>query len=283
MSEPVLSARGLVQDFKARGGLWRSGRVRAVDGVDLDVHENETLAIVGESGSGKSTVAKLLLALLKPSAGTISYRGTPLASLARPERRRYRRNVQAVFQDPAASLNPRMRVEQILAYVLLEHRVATSATVRTVMAAQLEAVGLAPAESFLPRYPHQLSGGQQQRVAIARALALRPRIIVADEPLSSLDISVQTQLLALLRDLRAQYGIGLVMISHDLGAVATIADRVAVMHRGRIVETGPHVLTAPEHPYTKTLLEAKLIPDPRRARDRGALPAPTPTCRERIP
>jgi oligopeptide/dipeptide ABC transporter ATP-binding protein len=268
MTEAILTARGVVQDFAAHGGLWRRGRVRAVDGIDLDVREGETLAIVGESGSGKSSLARLLLALARPSAGVIAYRGTPIASLSRAQRRTYRRDVQAVFQDPAASLNPRMRVEQILAYVLLEHGLATRATVRSVMEAQLEAVSLSPAASFLTRYPHQLSGGQQQRIAIARALALRPRLIIADEPISSLDISVQTQLLDLMAELQSRSGIGFVMISHDLGAVESIADRVAVMYRGRIVEIGANILARARHPYTKTLLDAKLIPDPRRARAR---------------
>jgi len=255
MTGAILTARGVVQDFAAHGGLWRRGRVRAVDGIDLDVREGETLAIVGESGSGKSSLARLLLALARPSAGVIAYRGTPIASLSRAQRRTYRRDVQAVFQDPAASLNPRMRVEQILAYVLLEHDLATRATVRSVMEAQLEAVSLSPAASFLTRYPHQLSGGQ-------------PRLIIADEPLSSLDISVQTQLLDLMAELQSRSGIGFVMISHDLGAVESIADRVAVMYRGRIVEVGANIRARPRHPYTKTLLDAKLIPDPRRARAR---------------
>ncbi|HEX4172183.1 MAG TPA: ATP-binding cassette domain-containing protein [Acetobacteraceae bacterium] len=270
MNEPILSARGLVQDFSARGaGWWRRGTVRAIDVVDLDVREGEALAIVGESGSGKSSLARLLLALARPTAGTIAYRGTLISALSRAQRRTYRRDVQAVFQDPAASLNPRMRVEQILSYVVLEHGLATRDTVRRTMEAQLEAVGLSPAASFLSRFPHQLSGGQQQRIAIARALSLRPRLIIADEPLSSLDITVQTQLLELIAELRLRSGIGFVLISHDLGAVESIADRVAVMYRGRIVEQGAHILSHPQHPYTRALLDAKLIPDPRLARARA--------------
>jgi len=267
MSGPILSARGVIQTFAShRAGVWGHGTVRALDNIDLDIHEGETLGIVGESGSGKSTLAKLLLALIQPSMGVISYRGTPLPALKGKRRRAYRRDVQAVFQDPAASLNPRMRVEHILAHILLEHGLATRATVRETIATQLEAVGLSPAESFMVRYPHQLSGGQQQRVAVARAMMLQPRLIIADEPLSSLDISVQTQLLELMAELQQRTGVGFVIISHDLGAVASIADRVAVMHRGRIVESGPHVLTQPGHPYTKALLDAKLIPDPHLAR-----------------
>ncbi len=270
MNPLILSARGVVLDFAAPSILWRRANIRALDGIDLDVREGETLAIVGESGSGKSSLARLLLALARPTAGVVAYRGTPIAALSRAQRRTYRRDVQAVFQDPSASLNPRMQVVQILAYVLLEHRLATRATVRGMIEAQLEAVGLSPGADFLTRYPHQLSGGQQQRIAIARALLLRPRLIIADEPLSSLDVSVQAQVLELMADLQARLGIGFVLISHDLGAMEAIADRVAVMYRGRIVELGPDVLTQPQHAYTRTLLAARLIPDPRRARARAA-------------
>ncbi len=256
MSAPVLTAQGVSLRYAARHP------VSAVDGVDLEVHENETLGIVGESGSGKSSLARLLLALVRPTEGTVAYRGTPLSTLSRQGRRTYRRDVQAVFQDPATSLNPRMRVERILTHIILEHRLASPAAAPDLIAAQLESVGLSPAESFMSRYPHQLSGGQQQRVALARAMILRPRLIIADEPLSSLDISVQTQLLELMAALQRQTGVGFVIISHDLGAVESIADRVAVMYRGRIVETGPDVLTAPKHDYTRALLDAVLVPDP---------------------
>jgi oligopeptide/dipeptide ABC transporter ATP-binding protein len=279
MSEAILAARAVTQSF---AGGWRGRAVRAVDGVDLDVHEGETLAIVGESGSGKSSLARLLLALSLPDEGKILYRGAALTGLSRAQRGIYRRDVQAVFQDPAASLNPRMRVQQTLAHVILAHGLATRATVREAIAAGLTAVGLTPPEQFMARYPHQLSGGQQQRVAIARAMALRPRLIIADEPLSSLDISVQTQLLALMADLQRRTHVGFVLISHDLGAVEAIADRVAVMYRGRIVETGRQVLTRPRHPYTRALLDAKLSMDPRAARARvrimlaGDAPAPLP-------
>jgi ABC-type oligopeptide transport system ATPase subunit len=261
MSAAILTARGLVLEF---------AKVRALDGVDIDVHEGETLAIVGESGSGKSSLARVLLALARPTQGVVSYRGMPIAGLSRGQRRVYRRDVQAVFQDPAASLNPRMPVERILGYVLLAHGLATRQTMRAVIEAQLEAVGLSPARSFLARYPHQLSGGQQQRIAIARALVLRPKLIIADEPLSSLDISVQTQLLDLMAELQSRTGIGFVLISHDLAAMEQVADRVAVMYRGRIVEVGEKVFSQPQHAYTRTLLEARLIADPRRARARAA-------------
>jgi oligopeptide/dipeptide ABC transporter ATP-binding protein len=269
VSEPILSARALRLTYASRGqGGWRRQHVHAVDGVDLDIHEGETLAIVGESGSGKSSLARLFLALVRPTAGNIHYRGQPIAALERTQRRAYRREVQAVFQDPASSLNPRMRVESTLAHPILEHGLADKHSVRTAVAAELRAVGLAPAEEFMPRYPHQLSGGQQQRVAIARAMALKPRLIIADEPLSSLDLAVQTQILELMTELKRQTRVAFVIISHDLAAVQSIADRVAVMYRGRIVETGADALRRPRHPYTRALVDARLIANPRIARAR---------------
>ncbi|MBV9783820.1 MAG: ABC transporter ATP-binding protein [Acidisphaera sp.] len=271
MTAPILSARRLTQSFASRAGGWRRRVVRAVDNVDLDVCEGETLAIVGESGSGKSSLARLLLGLRRPDSGQILYRGEDFSTLSPARRRAYRREVQAVFQDPAASLNPRLRVQDTLAHVMLHHRLATRSTVRDAAAAELHAVGLTPPDNFLARYPHQLSGGQQQRVAIARAMALRPRLIIADEPLSSLDISVQTQLLELMTELQQRTGLGFVVISHDLGAVDSIAHRVAVMYRGRIVESGEQALRRPQHPYTKALVNATLIPDPRLARARHHL------------
>jgi oligopeptide/dipeptide ABC transporter ATP-binding protein len=269
VTPPILSARGLVQSFAGRKpGEWRRHLVPAVDGVDLDIHEGETLAIVGESGSGKTSLARLFLSLSRPTSGTISYRGHALDTLTRAQRHAYRRDVQAVFQDPAASLNPRMRVESILAHVIKRHALAEGEGVRDLVAGGLGAVGLAPAGEIMQRYPHQLSGGQQQRVAIARAMIRKPRLIIADEPLSSLDISIQTQLLDLMRELKLKTHVGFVIISHDLNAVHSIADRVAVMYRGRIVEAGKHVLSRPLHPYTRALVDARLIADPRIARSR---------------
>jgi oligopeptide/dipeptide ABC transporter ATP-binding protein len=269
VSAAILSARGLHLSFASRAqGGWRRQHVHAVDGIDLDIFEGETLAIVGESGSGKSSLARLFLGLARPTAGSVLYRERPIQSLRGAERRAWRRRVQAVFQDPASSLNPRMRVETTLAHVILEHGLADKHTVRGVIAAGLTAVGLTPAEEYMPRYPHQLSGGQQQRVAIARAMALQPRLIIADEPLSSLDVSVQTQILDLLTALKHDTGVGLVMISHDLAAVQSIADRIAVMYRGRIVEIGANVLRRPRHPYTRALVDARLIANPRVARAR---------------
>ncbi len=266
---PILSGRAVTKSFVgARRQGWRRETIRAVDAVDLDVHEGETLAVVGESGSGKSTLARVLLGLSAPTSGEVLFRGRPTTALTRQDRHVFRREIQPVFQDPAASLNPRMRIETTLAHVLLRHRLATAQTLRTVIIAQLEAVGLVPGDHYLGRYPHELSGGQQQRVAIARALAVRPKLLIADEPLSSLDMSVQAQVLDLLIELRRRFHLGLVLISHDLNVVETIADRIAVMNLGKIVETGAtvDVMRCPQHVYTRTLLNARLVADPRLAR-----------------
>jgi ABC-type glutathione transport system ATPase component len=269
MSEPILSLRNVVQSFPGRRThLWKRSVHRALDDVSLEVFEGETLAIVGESGSGKSTLAKLLLNLRQPTAGGVFYRGNALAGLDPNEHRTYRREVQAVFQDPAGSLNPQMKVQQLLGDVVRRHRLVPAAREAEFVAEQLRSVGLEPPEKFLARHPHQLSGGQQQRVAIARSMMLEPRIIVADEPLSSLDISVQAQVVELMMSLREKTGIGFVIISHDLHAMEAIADRVAVMKDGRIVELGTHVFDDPQHPYTQSLLKSRLTLDPREARRR---------------
>jgi ABC-type oligopeptide transport system ATPase subunit len=264
VSAPALSAHGISKTF---GGRWNAKL--AVDGVDLEVREGETLAIVGESGSGKSTLARILLGLIEPSAGEVAHYGRAMKSFAAADWAGFRRAVQPVFQDPASSLNPRMRVDTTLANVLLRHKLATRATLNAAIAELLNSVGL-DANQFHDRYPHQLSGGQQQRIAIARAMAVRPKLIVADEPLSSLDMSVQAQILDLLVGLKSQRNLGLVLITHDLNVVDVIADRVIVMYLGRIVEAGPtrQVLGDPASDYTRSLLAAKLIADPRLARQR---------------
>lgn len=271
MSEPILQSRGVRRRYlsQQRSG-WRRQALSAVDGVDLDVNEGETLALVGESGSGKSTLAKLLLRLEQPSDGVVLYRGVSVDELDREQWRAYRRDIQAIFQDPSSSLNPRMRVEQSLAHVARRHELVEPARLRAFLAGHLASVGLDPPEQYLPRYPHQLSGGQQQRIAIARAMMLEPRVIVADEPLSSLDISIQAQVLDLMRDLSARRGVGFVLISHDLNAMQSIADRIAVMQRGRIVEIGRDIFRAPAHPYTRLLLQARLSINPREVRARLA-------------
>ena len=270
MSTPILSARSIVKSFGARG--WFGGNAnakRAVDTVDVDINEGETLAIVGESGSGKSTLARILLGLTWPTSGRVDFYGEPMKAFTSPDWTTFRKAVQPIFQDPASSLNPRMRVDTTLANVLLRHRLATRATLESAIADLLNAVGLDP-HQFHDRYPHQLSGGQQQRIAIARAMAVRPRLIIADEPLSSLDMSVQAQVLDLLVSLKASRSLGLVLISHDLNVVDAISDRVIVMYLGRVVEAGPtrQVLGNPSNDYTRSLLAAKLVADPHVARAR---------------
>ena len=270
MSIPILTGRSIVKSFGARSWFGGNGNAkRAVDTVDLDVNEGETLAIVGESGSGKSTLARILLGLTKPSSGEVAFYGQPMKGFAAPDWATFRKSVQPIFQDPASSLNPRMRVDTTLANVLLRHRLATRATLDTAIGELLQSVGL-DAHQFHDRYPHQLSGGQQQRIAIARAMAVRPKLIVADEPLSSLDMSVQAQILNLLIDLKTRRNLGLVLISHDLNVVDAISDRVIVMYLGRVVEAGPtrQVLGNPANDYTRSLLAAKLVADPHVARQR---------------
>ena len=270
MSTPILSARSLVKSFGRRSWFGGAGNVRrAVDAVDLDVNEGETLAIVGESGSGKSTLARMLLGLVKPSSGEVAYYGQPMAGFAAPDWATFRKAVQPIFQDPASSLNPRMRVDTTLSNVLLRHGLATRDTLAAGITELLASVGLDAAQ-FHDRYPHQLSGGQQQRIAIARAMAVRPRLIIADEPLSSLDMSVQAQILDLLISLKSSRNLGLVLISHDLNVVDAISDRVIVMYLGKVVEAGPtrQVLGNPANDYTRSLLAAKLVADPHLARER---------------
>jgi ABC-type oligopeptide transport system ATPase subunit len=269
MSAPILSARSIVKTFGGRSWFGGPPAKRAVDDVDLDVNEGETLAIVGESGSGKSTLARILLGLVMPTSGTVAYQGRPVETFGAADWATFRKSVQPVFQDPASSLNPRMRVDTTLSHVLRRHGLATRGTMDAEIAGLLASVGLDAAQ-FRDRYPHQLSGGQQQRIAIARAMAVRPRLIVADEPLSSLDMSVQAQILDLLVSLKASRNLGLVLISHDLNVVDAIADRVIVMYLGSIVEAGPtrQVLGNPSNDYTRSLLAAKLVADPRVARAR---------------
>lgn len=271
MTQPILSLRGVARSYRSRKTSgWGWTTIHAAMDVSLEVHEGETLAIVGESGSGKSTLAKLLLMLQPPSSGDVEFRGVSLARLDKRQSGEYRRQVQAVFQDPASSLNPMMTVERTLGYIVRRHELASPAHERAFILKQLDAVGLTPAEQYLGRYPHQLSGGQQQRIAIARAMMLEPKVIIADEPLSSLDMSIQAQVLRLMMELRARTNVGFVVISHDLGAMQSIADRTAVMYRGRIVEIGTDVYARPAHPYTRLLLDARLAPDPRAGRIRSA-------------
>jgi oligopeptide/dipeptide ABC transporter ATP-binding protein len=269
-SAPLLEVRGLAKRFEAGGGwLGRRRRViRAVDGVTFALQPGETLGLVGESGCGKSTTGRLILRLIEPSAGQIRLEGRDLLALAPRELWAVRRRMQIVFQDPFGSLNPRMRVGRIIAEPLAIYDQADAAGRRRRVGELLELVGLEPA--FAERYPHELSGGQRQRIGIAAALALEPALIVADEPVSALDVSVQAQVLNLLMDLRRRLGLTYLFISHDLHVVLHMSDRVAVMYLGEIVEIGPRdaLHHEPRHPYTRGLLSAVPVADPTLRRER---------------
>ncbi|MEV5810316.1 ATP-binding cassette domain-containing protein [Streptomyces parvulus] len=271
----LLRLDGLRKEFGTRATTV------AVDDVSLDVHEGETLALVGESGCGKTTLTRLLLRLLEPTAGSVSFDGRDLTTLSAPELRAVRRQMQVVLQDPHSSMNPRMRISDIVAEPLVTHDPEARgrrarARNRERVGELLEAVGLDA--GIQDRYPHEFSGGQRQRVSIARALALRPRLLVLDEPTSALDVSVQATVLDLLADLQRRLRLTYVFVSHNLAVVAQVADRVAVMRGGRLVEVGEatQVLRAPRHPYTRQLLDAVPALDPRkgrRAAQRAASPA----------
>ena len=267
----LLEARNLVKEFPAAGAS-RGSVVHAVSDVSLTLYEGETLSVVGESGCGKSTLGRMLLRLIEPTSGQVFFEGTDLAALKGSELRAFRRRMQIVFQDPYASLNPRMDVERIIAEPLITHKVcATKEDRRRRVLELMEEVGI-PGQ-FLHRYPHQFSGGQRQRIGIARALALRPSLIVCDEPVSALDVSIQSQVLNLLEDLQEQHGLTYLFISHDLSVVRHISDRVCVMFLGRVCEIGPtaEIYDHPNHPYTRFLLDAVPRPDPEQRSDGHAL------------
>jgi oligopeptide transport system ATP-binding protein len=259
MSEPLLEADSLVKHFPVRSTAFRSGAgevVHAVDGVSLEVRRGETLGIVGESGCGKSTLGRMLVRLHEPTSGSVRFEGSDITRLSRRELRPYRREMQMIFQDPYASLNPRKRVGQILEDPFAIHGTLGRGETRARVRELLEVVGLSP--DHVNRYPHEFSGGQRQRIGVARALALNPKLIVADEPVSALDVSIQAQVINLLDDLQDDFSLTYVFIAHDLGVVHHVSDRIAVMYLGVVVEVGPSdaLFLQPIHPYTEALLSA---------------------------
>ena len=305
MTAPLLQTEGVSVEFPVRRGILRRevARLRAVQGVSVAVAAGEVLGIVGESGCGKTTLGRAMVGLVETSAGTLRVEGRDVAALSPEERRRLTRDVQMVFQDPFASLNPRKRIRQILEVPFEVHGMASGAEREARIRELVDLVGLVP--EHLDRWPHELSGGQRQRVGIARALALQPKVVVLDEPLSALDMSIQSQVLNLLVDLQERLGLSYVFISHDLSIVEYLCDSVAVMYLGRVVESAPAraLFAGPLHPYTQALLAAVPDPVPRRARASrplegdvpGLLHAPTgcsfhtrcplvqPRCRASVP
>ena len=272
--DELVRVRGLVKHFPLEGS---DDVVRAVDGVTFEILRGETLGLVGESGCGKSTVGRCLLRLIEPTAGEVEFDGRDVLATDGRSLRELRREMQIIFQDPYASLNPRMRVRDIVGEPLIIHGLKDKEKRRARVAELLSKVGLDP--DYMHRYPHEFSGGQRQRIGIARALALNPKLIVADEPVSALDVSVQAQVVNLLQDLQAELGLTYLFISHGLAVVEHISTRVAVMYLGRIVEvaTALELYASPLHPYTQALLSAIPIPDPTRKRDRIILTGDVPT------
>lgn len=265
MSSPILQLYDVKTHFSVESGFFarkQTGTVKAVDGVSLSVNRGEVLGLVGESGCGKSTLARTILQLVPTTAGTVVLEGRNLTSATSAEMLAARRDLQMVFQDPFASLNPRMTVYATLAEPMIVHRTVAPGQVAARVAGLMEKVGLSP--RFLQKYPHEFSGGQRQRIAIARALALAPKVIIADEPVSALDVSIQAQILNLLSSLCREMNLTLIFIAHDLSVVKHISDRVAVMYLGKIVELGPaaEVIERPRHPYTRALVSAIPTPDP---------------------
>jgi len=289
--EPLLEVTDLVKHFPIKEGLLidrEVAQVRAVDGVSLTVNRGETVGLVGESGCGKSTLCRTMIQLLSPTSGSVRFEGREIAGLSRHEMRPLRREMQMIFQDPYASLNPRKRVGQIVGDPLKLHGIASGKQLKSQVQELLERVGLS--SEHYNRFPHEFSGGQRQRIGIARALALRPKLIVADEPVSALDVSIQAQIINLLDDLQDEFGLTYVFVAHDLGVVRHVSDRIAVMYLGKVVENAPadRLYSHPVHPYTAALLSAVPIPDPRENRTRhqivleGDVPSPIdppPACR----
>jgi len=278
---PVLRVVDLVKHFKVGGQTGRALTVHAVDGVSFEIGEREIFGLVGESGSGKTTVAQCVARLYEPTSGSIELDGVDITHMSQRALRPLRRTMHTVFQNPYSSLNPRMTCEQIIKEPLDSHRVARGTESRRMVVETADRVGLRAA--LLERYPHELSGGQRQRVGLARSLVLKPRLLIADEPVSALDVSIQASILNLLKDLQDDMGFSCLFISHDLATVEFLCERVAVMYLGQIVESANRqtLFSHAEHPYTRALLDAVLVPDPeaRRTRDRshlhGEIPSPT--------
>ena len=284
---PLLEITDLVKHFPITSGVLvdrQIGQVRAVDGVSFVLNEGETLGLVGESGCGKSTLCRVILQLTAPTSGSVRFRGVELVGRSRRDLRPLRREVQMIFQDPFASLNPRRRVGQIIGDPMRLNGIADGAELKRKVAELLERVGL-QAEHY-NRFPHEFSGGQRQRIGIARAVGLQPKLIIADEPVSALDVSVQAQIINLLDDLQRQFGMAYLFVAHDLGVVRHVSDRVAVMYLGKIVEEAPtaSLYAHPRHPYTEALLSAVPVPDPRRnaGRDRVRLSGEVPSAADEI-
>jgi ABC-type oligopeptide transport system ATPase subunit len=271
--EGLLVVRNLKKYFPVKEGILLSrtaSEVKAVDDVSFEIPEGKTLGLVGESGSGKSTTGYCVLQLIKPTSGSVEFMGKQLTELGREPLRKMRREMQIVFQDPYSSLDPRMTVGDIVAEPLIVHGVGSRRSRRARVRELLEVVGFDP--GYTNRYPHEFSGGQRQRIGIARALALGPKLIVCDEPVSALDVSIQAQILNLLKDLQRDFGLTYLFIAHDLAVVRSMSDRIAVMQSGKIVEEGPaeEVYETPGHEYTKKLLTSVPVPDPRLMRERKA-------------
>ncbi|MBG9654338.1 MAG: ABC transporter ATP-binding protein [Bacillota bacterium] len=280
MTEVLLEVNQLKKYFPVTGGLFgrKQGDVKAVDDITFFVNKGETLGLVGESGCGKSTTGRMLMRLIEPTEGKVVFEGKELTSLNSAEMRKMRKEMQMVFQDPFASLNPRHTVEQILEEPLIVHGIGNKEERKLRVREMLEVVGLSSYHA--KRYPHQFSGGQRQRIGIARALMTKPKLIIADEPVSALDVSIQSQVLNLLEDLQKEFQLTYIFIAHDLGVVKHISDRVGVMYLGRLVEitTSDQLYDKPLHPYTRALLGAVPIPDPTLKKDRelltGDIPSP---------
>jgi oligopeptide transport system ATP-binding protein len=289
--DPLLEVEHLVKHFPIKSGIFfdrEVASVKAVDDVSLTLREGETLGLVGESGCGKSTLCRTVIQLLEPTSGSVKYRGQELVGLSRKQMEPVRREIQMIFQDPYASLNPRKRVGQIIGDPIALHGLATGSQLRREVQQLMDRVGLQP--EHYNRYPHEFSGGQRQRIGIARALALRPKLIIADEPVSALDVSIQAQIINLLEDLQDEFGLSYIFVAHDLGVVRHVSDRIAVMYLGKVVERSPAevLYERPIHPYSVALLSAVPIPDPKANAERkpvvleGDVPSPVdppPACR----